>query len=306
MTFCKNTTTMKNDTFDINDAFNSFLNDVYRTLDDYTLFTSILYNTIESIQNTSERSLYSSGLIVRNINSKSGNITDVNSLRSRDIDTLNIQDSYTHYNTILTTLILLKMYNSLEIFLFQSIWVKHYSAIFKNPSFSKNESDKLINAMKTECGCKDTKNNKFLIEYIKYKHPSYVNFLKLKASKGFKKANENFENFFDFFSTIRNTIAHNSSLINKDIINGFRGHFFKHFFQTSTIASDIIHYNPKEFESKKINIKNNSLVFNFKEPTLINDFTQIVLDFAVNTIKEISNEDNLDFLGTLEAPSFGV
>lgn len=294
---------MKNK-FTIIDAFNHFINDVFKTTDNYYFFFELQKNNINSITDSYVREYHHSALILHNINTETGKTTDVNGYRTRDINSENIDQISADFNNTLTTLILLKIYNSLEIFLLQAIWIKYYHEEYENPITSRDASKKIINKIKDECNCRETTNNKFLIEYIKLKNSCFEKFLKLKAGNAFTKDKETMEDFFIFFSTIRNAVAHNNSRINNDTINSFQGGFFNYFFNKSNSTSDITYYNTTNNEEKVIDIKNNLIQFNFKDNLILKDFEIVTFDFITNTVKIIFEEDNLDFLNTEEFQYF--
>lgn len=177
-------------------------------------------------------------------------------------------------------LAIVRAYNAIELFFL------HLTNIY----FLNNDKDQVLNKkdidtvliqikrfLKEKNICYDTKNNRHLIQYFKNQSGNFSDFLEKAIRIDLKT---NWENFFELLSVLRNVIAHNAMIVTMDTrneINSKSQDIFQRHFNLSMGSNGLYYLQPNE------NIFNNLMM-------LINDFT-------INSIKHITNQKNISFLG---------
>lgn len=197
---------------------------------------------------------------------------------SHKIDIFDLKLSNHNFFDWVMCLSLIDVYNNVELLLFQVIGIRYFPT-FKNPSLGKDEKNKLIKKIvshlesnKIKC---NKKNNQFLLDLMKFECPNYSRFLELKLNN---ECEDNWEDFYSFFSTLRNIITHQGVITLKHIslLKSKSKYLYNTYFELSDNEGNQI-LKPKE-----------GLFFNFL--TLVNDF-------SANTTKYIADEIDLEFIG---------
>ena len=177
---------------------------------------------------------------------------------------------------------IVRVYNSLELLLLRAVKEKYFPNL-SDPLSGKKETDAVIAAVKTALKNQqlkvDTKNNRYLIAFLITTNAETKKFYGNSINNaGFKT---NWINFFEFFSILRNVIAHHSMIIETDVLNNIK-----------SIAADVFsHY----FDDQ--NSKNTAIVLKPKSEDYFLNFLNHINDFAGNTLKFLADEKNLNFIG---------
>ena len=114
---------------------------------------------------------------------------------------------------------ILKSYNALELFILQVIQLSYFPTL-QNPINGKKQADEVQKQIKNYLLNNnlqyDTKNNRHIIQFLKYQSAQCCSFLDHRMRIDLKT---NWENFFELFSILRNIIAHQGIILNSDIHN---------------------------------------------------------------------------------------
>lgn len=276
---------MKNTSFQSNvtitDAFNLYKKSAQSTQDDLQFWKVFLESGIENIKenNINPKLFYSSSFAVydHNVESQSGYLKLYQ--QPIIINKNNITERLGNYRDWVLNFSLVRIYNALEIFIFQAIQIRYYPNL-KNPLGDKGVIRNINNEIASYLEGKrikfNTTNNRHIIEYINQTSAPYEiflkNFIRIDCST-------TWGNFFELFSMLRHIIVHDGMIINKDVENAIKSKakdiFQKHF----TLESDEFGYNNlKPIENQIIN------------------FILLVNDFAMNTAKFLFEKEDLSFL----------
>lgn len=198
--------------------------------------------------------------------------------------TIEINDLLEHNNNFfiwIMNLSLARIYTCVELLLIQTIQHKFFP-LLESPIKGKKEMNKIIKAVKDEivkAGEQlDTKNNRHLIAFLKMKSATYKLFL---AKPQNIDLNTNWEAFYEFFSVIRNIVAHEEMMVSGNTRNTL-----------NSIASDVYR---RYFHQPNNNKTTEPL--KPKDGDAFLNLISRVNDFAVNTVKFIAEENNLSFIG---------
>lgn len=173
---------------------------------------------------------------------------------------------------------IVRVYNALEILLLQAIDVVYFGEAVK-PLTRKNDVDDIHQRIEAVLGGKkDRKNNKHLIAFLRLKSEEFNKWVDKPVRKGMSA---NWEEFFYLISILRHAVVHQGLLINRDLLNEIKSRecyeiFSKHF--------DLIDLENNSFELQPIQE-------NFK------GFIGMSVQFAVNTLKFVSKQSDVSFLG---------
>ena len=260
-----------------------YVNSVYNVSTDIKIWQSIIGRIVYEYESEGleERDLFSSIFTIYDIDKSSGNgllkVFQNNNVR---ITTKNLRKQKESFFRWIINSSILKIYNSVEILLQSVISEEFLNKDSEN--FGKKEL-KLINKEIRDCfqnenlGKYDTRNNRHLIQYLKFKSSSVEEFMKNKVRIDLQS---NWEEFFELISILRNVVAHNGMLIEKDTLNNIRNSardVFERYFSTELKVDELTILNP-----------NQQQVLN-----LIN----MINEFAVNMVKFMKNESNRQFSG---------
>ncbi|NLA25327.1 MAG: hypothetical protein GX879_10215 [Bacteroidales bacterium] len=265
----------------IKKIFDDYREVVFSTNIDLYFWKSFTDKAIEdyiSIHGNSKL-LYQAIFSVNDLNSSNNNKLPDFYQKEISISTSNLKERRQHLYSWMINLSLLKIYNAVEIFLLRSISLKYFSYL-DDPLSSKNACIKLDKNISLEFKNnnlkKDGKNNRYLIDFIKFKSADFSEFAKQPIRSDL---NTNWYNFFELISILRNIIVHNGMLITEDIEN-----------EIKSKAKDIFerHFN--------IDVSN-SMPLLIPIENKIRDFMYLYNDFSLNTIKFLFEQKDLSFLG---------
>lgn len=175
-----------------------------------------------------------------------------------------------------------KIYNSIEILLQSVIYLEFINNDIEN--FGKKHIKKVNLKIKkyfkeNNLGKYDTTNNRHIIRYLRVKSHEVDKFLNDNARTDLSTT---WGNFFEFLSILRNVIAHNGMIIEKDTLNTI-----------NSIAKDIYNRyfesNGKEGSQILLSVKQN------KDD--IGNLIMMMNEFALNSVKFLRKEQNLKFCG---------
>ncbi len=260
-----------------------YVNSVYNVSTDIWIWQSIIGRIVNEYENEglNERDLFASIFTIYDIDKKSGNgllkVFQNNDIR---ITTKSLREQKKLFFRWIINSSILKIYNSVEILLQSVILEEFLGQDSKN--FGKKEI-KLINKEIRDCFQKEnwgnfnTRNNRHLIQYLKFKSPEVEEFMKNEVRVDLKS---NWEEFFELTSILRNVIAHNGMLIEKDTLNNIGNSaidIFEQYFSTELKVDELTILNP-----------NQSQILNF---------LNMINEFAANMVKFTKGEGNLQFAG---------
>jgi hypothetical protein len=171
---------------------------------------------------------------------------------------------------------ILKAYNSCELLILRSIQLKYFPSL-EDPLKNRKSAKKVEKEIKNFISEFDSVNNRHLIKFIQIKSSEFKSFSNDPVRMD---RNTTWKSFFESFSIIRNTIAHNNSILSEDSLNQLR--------QTSR---DIFEYH---FDLKKDDNNFNHLLP--KGGDYFSNFLDLINDFSINTSKFIFEESDLRFL----------
>jgi hypothetical protein len=194
---------------------------------------------------------------------------------SNETFTIEIDDLTSHNNNFfiwIMNLSLIRMYNTVEFLLLQSIRDKYFHAL-ADPIKGKRETNKVIEEikmyLKNNGQVVDTKNNRYIISFLKLNSVEIKSFYSNRVNS--VNWETNWESFYELFSILRNVITHHAMLISQSIRN-----------EINSIAGDIfIHYFEQPIDNKITEI------LKPKDEQYFLNFINNINDFAGNTVKFI-------------------
>ena len=267
--------------------FDKYLKSAFQLEADLRFWKHFLSTSIKNYQleNPENRWINESGFSLYNLHP---NGKDTWLHVSRETSTIEIKDLETHSDNFFTwvmNLSIIRIYNAVELLLLQAIQEKYFANLKPIDNNRKN-ANKVIAEIKNYLVAADksfdTTNNRYLIEFLKTKSAEFESFLKLKVNINWTTK---WEEFYEFFSILRNVITHHAMIITTDIRNNI-----------NSIAKDAFnHYFIQPLNKADINIlkAKNEHDFLF--------FVSHVNDFATNTLKFVAGETDFKFIGIHEA-----
>lgn len=226
--------------FDIAKAFSNYRSVIFKIDTDLNFWKSFLGVSIKNYQSKISKpdEIYSACFSVYNIDIRSneGILTPFKDLVS--IRTVDLEEHKSMFFSWILNLSILKSYNAMEIFLLQAIWLKYYP-ILKNPISDRNgfPLQREIKKELNDLGLKtDTKNNRYLIEFLKNKSKNFDEFLKQPIRIDLTTT---WENYFELLSILRNVFAHQGTVITQDTLNAIKSKSRDIFERLFTIKNDI-------------------------------------------------------------------
>ncbi|WP_448103509.1 hypothetical protein [Pedobacter panaciterrae] len=265
--------------FDIKSAFQHYKNTVFAVETDLHFWESILNIAIEKYKSQPQADLFNAIFTAYNIDETSadGNLEDFKGYIS--VTSTDLESKKMIFLSWVRNLTTLKLYNALEVFIFQAIWLKYYPHL-KNPALNKKSIDALTREIRkylVDNGLStDSKNNRYIIEFLTSKSPQFSNFFEQKMRTDLDTS---WYSFFDLLSILRNIIAHQGTIVSLDskneILSKAKDVFQRHFKLTQDL-------------NKTLNL----------EPIgdRYGNFILFINDLALNSIKFIFEERNFGFL----------
>lgn len=196
--------------------------------------------------------------------------TNVSELHKKSID----------FFSWVMNLSILNAYNSLEILILQAIQMAYYPKL-SNPVEGKKQTAEIQyqikNFLKNNSIKVDTKNNDYLIQFLKLKSPEISSFLNLKMNTDL---NTKWIDYFYLISILRNVIAHCAMVVQPGIQN-----------EIKSLAKDIFE---RHFEITK-NLEGFPILN--PKPDIFNEFIKFVNSLTISIYKFIFAENDLSFIG---------
>lgn len=268
--------------------FNDYIRSVFQIQDDIRFWKHFLTMSIDKYktENPVNRWISQSGFAVYNIPSDGKNIW-LHS--SNETLTIEIDDLMNHSNNFFNwvmNLSLIRMYNAVELLLLRAIQLKHFPTL-SDPITGKKETNKVIaeikNYLKNNDQDTDTKNNRHIILFLKLNSIEITSLFSNRVNSVNWKTS--WESFYELFSILRNIITHHGMIISQSVrneINSIAGDIFNHYFEQS------IH-------------KRSDEILKTKDEQYFLNFINHINDFAANSVKFITGENDLKFIGLYPA-----
>lgn len=204
---------------------------------------------------------------------------------SKDTKTIEVDDlpkNNRDFFIWIMNLSLVRVYNSLELLLVRTIQCG-FHPLMDDPVKGRKEINKIHEVVKNELRFRgvtvDAKNLRHLIEYLKLKSPGFNSFIQVSVNPVNWKTN--WKSFFEWISILRNIIAHQEMMVTPDVRNDM-----------NSIAGDMLrHYFEDPIDRKNTELLQPSDVHSFL------NFLSHINDFAGNTLKYISGETDMKFIG---------
>ena len=199
--------------------------------------------------------------------------------KPKSINTEDLQEIRENFFSWVINCSIVKTYIAVESAFMKVIWIKYFAEL-ENPLDSKKKFDKLtksiISSLK-EAGIKrDTKNNRHIVEFLKWKSKDYNKFLVQPIRIDLTT---NWSNFFELLSILRNIVSHIGSKVSMDLLNEIKGSAKDIFERHFTIDQD--NFGFKHFHANQEQFGN---------------FLNLVNDYTLNSLKIILNEKDFNFL----------
>lgn len=204
---------------------------------------------------------------------------------SEMVSSIEINDLDQHSNKFfiwIMNLAIITIYNSLELFFLQIIQYKFFPSL-EDPKKGKKYANKINSEikdfLKAQLKKVDTVNNRHIISFLKEKSLLCKQFLGLPVNH--VNWSTNWENFYEFFSILRNIITHDGMIVSKNTNNNLKsiaGDIFSHFFKPIRGNGD----------SEILQVKNEEYFLNF---------IILVNDLAGNSVKFVAEKSDLKFIG---------
>lgn len=258
-----------------------YVKSVYEISTDISIWKSILDKVVEGYRNEDfiARELFSSIFTIYDVDRISGNgWLKVYQDRSIQITTKNIDEQKASFFRWIINSSILRIYNSLEILL-QEVIIDEYLNQ-QTTNFGKRQIS-LVRSEINQCfkinnfGKPDTKNNRHLIRYLKFKSSAVTEFIQKPVRIDLKS---NWEALFELISILRNVIAHNGMMIEKDTLNQIKQSakdIFERYFKDETKIEDLVLLDPRQEQ--------------------VLNFIKLINECGINLVKFVKNEDNLEF-----------
>lgn len=265
--------------FDIKSAFKNYKNTVFNVDTDLHFWESVLINAIEKYKSQPDANFFGAIFAAYNIDEfgADGDLQDFKG--DITVGTADLEKKKQMFLSWVRNLTTLKLYNALEVFFLQAIWLKYYLHL-QNPTFNKKSSDALLreirNHLTTNSLSTDSKNNKYLIEFLKSKSPQFANFFNQKMRIDL---NTSWCEFFELLSILRNIIAHQGTIVSSDSKN-----------EIFSKAKDVFQ---RHFKLVPDNDNNLNL-----EPIgeQYSNFILLINDLALNSVKFIFEQPDFSFM----------
>jgi len=265
---------------EIRKAAGQYRETIHQILFDISFWKKFIQRSVKNYQEIEpeNRELYSSIFSVYNISSCSG--VAALSLKSKGVESGNLDDELNIFFASLQNLYVVKAYNAAEILILEAIKIKYFPDENSTLAGKKNVTNiqgKIKDFLRAEKKKVNTKNNRHLIDFINVNSSETSDFLRCQVRNDLSTT---FDEFFELISILRNIITHQGGIVNIDNI-----------IQIKSTGEDV-------FER----------IFRFEEAgddlkrivTLENNFGQLLdllSDFVLNVVKFLFDKGNLKFLG---------
>jgi hypothetical protein len=264
------------------EAFKSYRNVVWNVSTDIQFWNAFLdYAIGERQKNEPESELVYSAVFSHYnhdlINGKGSLSYQPNAMLIANGDLAVRKEGFLNWVRILS---ILKVYNSMELFLLEAIRIRFFSSL-NSAITGKDAVDKIIGEimdfLKSNREPVDKKNNKHILRFMEIKSKEVAAFFNLAVRTDL---NSNWRNFFEQLSVLRNLITHQGAILNTNALNTIK----------STGRDIFLRY----FELVKDDAGHEILT-----PiggTRFSDYILHCNDFALNTVKFLLGERDMGFL----------
>lgn len=199
------------------------------------------------------------------------------SLEIREIHSQDLEQHSNNFFNWLMNLSLVRAYNALEILLLKTINTAFLN-LQTNTFTSKRERNKIDKEIDRLLNIKSERiNNKHLIQFLKENSTDFNSWLQLKVRVD---TTITWQNFFYLISVLRHCIVHQAMVLHQDLINDINSKASKDFFERYFSLTDV---GNNSFELQPIQDK-------------FNNFLDMIIEFAVNTLKFVSGQPDFKFL----------
>ncbi len=268
--------------FNVKSAFENYKSTALSVSSDLSFWKSFLDWSIKRYQEQEikPKEIYSAMFAAYNVSSKTGLAYAVGFEGNEvSIKTTDLEEHRANLFSWVMNLSILKIYNVMEIFLLQGIWLKYFPHL-NNPTRSKRDNDTLINEIRNFLKAAqvpvDAKNNRYLIEFMKLNSPAFKDFA---DGRTIWYPDITWAQYFELTSIIRNIVAHKGTHISSDTLNEMKSKYRTAFEAQYEVVQDgdgERHIRP--FENQ------------------ITGIFDLMNDFSINAIKFINDEKDFSFL----------
>ncbi len=261
-------------------VFEMYQDSFFSIENDLRFWRSFMRTAIEAYQVQDTREMYSSIFTAYDYK-LDGNPAFLKAYRKTfHIKTNELNHKRVEFFKWIMNLSILKIYNSMEILLLQSIQLAYYPDL-NNPLFSKKDTNALIRKIKSHLESNNiksnTKNNDYLIKFLKQKSKRINIFLNNNMNTDLITT---WSDFFNFISILRNVIVHHGMIIQNETQN-----------EIKSKAKDVF-----ERYFNLVYASNRSLILTPKEQEF-NNLIAYVNSLALNLFKFIFNKKDMQFIG---------
>lgn len=265
--------------------FDNYRESVSKTEIDLRFWKHFLSMSIEKYQleNPENRRINQSGFSLYNIEPVGMHQWLHISPETFEIEIKDLEEHRDNFFTWIMNLSIIRIYNSVELLLLQSIQHKYFQNL-EDPSKGKKQTNKIISEVKkyltTNNLSIDSTNNRYLILFLKSMCRNFETFLQIKTNPT-PNWKTNWNEFYEFVSTLRNVITHHAMIVTPSIrnnLNSIAGDVFTHYFESPINNS----------ESEILKPKDGDIFLNFIHQ---------INDFVANSVKFIADEPDFKFIG---------
>jgi hypothetical protein len=255
-----------------------YINVAFSIQNDLQLWRVFLPATIETYleKYPSQVDAHSSNFLAYDIDSNSCHITETHDFnKSSEIKAQELKPSSQYFLQWVEVLSIVRLYSSIEELLLNSIKLKYYSgdsSLIKSRKHANNIKNKIQKELEDNNIDMSRINNRFLINFLKFKSKLVSGFFKCKT---FSVKESSWEDFFEFISIIRHIIVHNGMIVSAEESSGINSRFKKMF----------------SLYFQLVKSGNGHMVLRVNENTGVNNMISMCNEFALNTAKYIFGFD---------------
>ena len=269
-------------TNDYNNFFQTYKNSTWQIENHLRFWHHFMTTSIDNYKadNPGNSTIYESGFSIYNIPSDVSKTWLNSSNHIFSINPNNLKEQSDNFFNWIMNLSIVRIYNSAELLLLQSIQHKFFPAC-SDPSTSKQEMDMVVGEIKRDLGSNGFKvkkrNNEYLVTFLQHKVVGFNDFLNKKINEDW---NTTWMNYFTLFSILRSIVVHHGMMISTNAKNQLfssGGDAFKYYFDIA---------NSKSTEILKAKDLHSFL-----------SFAGQMNDFVGNTVRLLAEQTTLNFIG---------
>jgi hypothetical protein len=244
---------------------------------DLKFWDSFLPTAIEAYKNAYPSNIryFESGLYAYNmtLDDNSGWLYSLK--KTAVIGSENIHESKESFFEWVQIISLVRIYNSLESLLYNMISSQYFTPSKSKKITNKDLKTRVLGELKTAAIKHDTKNNKFLIAYIKFRSTNADQFLR----KTVRDLPYTWEGFFNFMSIIRHIIVHDAMEVSSDNFNMLNSEF-------PLLVDRYLQIKNTESKSRRLTMDDSKQG--------LENLISLCNDFAYNLVKFVVNVERID------------